>query len=44
MNAIRISPLFLEFKDLIVVRISATNQIGESAFSEIITDGITVQT
>lgn len=44
MNAMRISPLFLEFKDLIVVRISATNQIGESAFSEIITDGITVQT
>lgn len=43
MNVFRMSPLLLEFKDLIVVRISSTNQIGNSAFSEINTDGISVQ-
>lgn len=38
------APLLLEYKDLIVVRISSTNQIGESAFSDVNNHGITVQT
>ena len=42
MSIFKEDPLNLDFKDLIVVRISATNQIGASTFSDGNTSGITV--
>ena len=44
MSKFQAEPLLLEYQDLIVVRISSTNQIGESAFSDINNYGISVQT
>ena len=44
MNVFKEEPLLLEYQNLIVVRISSTNQIGESAFSDLNNHGITVQT
>lgn len=44
MTIFKEAPLSLEYQDLIVVRISSFNQIGESNFSNINTHGISVQT
>ena len=44
MTTFKLAPLQLIYKDLIVVKISATNQIGDSIFSEVNQVGLTVQT
>ena len=43
MQTFLLTPLLLEYKDLIVVRISSTNQIGPSLFSDENGTGIQLQ-